>query len=951
MAEKKKSAQTKSKVKPSATKQRTLFDLFPKKADDVLNAPEVPDVRPEAPNELNYVVDVPSSPCAPESDEICTAAVVEKMRQASLEPRPIHPFFAKSTPSMPQSHTPPEQLIIRESAVIEVIDDESTNNLSSENLTDSVLLVEGGSQEDPIVLDSSPLKAIRPRNAGPSKPLAPFFTPRLPKAPAAVTVTPRSPGADGLIAPYPGQTSQHVYGQRHSFSSPALPYGRRARRGAPSFTETPDEASELFLRNLNESRIYTSISPQYIPSITAGDSYLSTIPDEDLRHPAIARFETQPIPSSSTHRMWVDKWHPTRAAEVLGNEENALYLRDWLRALELHLSTDTTSECKENSGGKGKAKADARGTKRPRVVRAVEKRRGRKKRKIESDGEDDWIVNSDALEAEEDRINSDAPETSFDRWRSSPPSDDSNAYQPSSPAPTPKQEVFPHRSFDPLTNTILLSGPSGAGKTAAVYACAEELGWEVFEVYPGIGKRSGHGIDTLIGDVGKNHLVRKTRTGDAGISKGRIALTQLFKGTSGETPAQQPIDDIENAHPPPEDFGFISPYSADVTEAAPVVRQSLILLEEVDILFQDDNGFWPAVTKFIKDCRRPVVCTCNDISLVPTQDLPLQAVLYFQPCPPPLAASYLQGLSSAEGYVLERNSLLQLYGGSAPRLDSLDVPDSPTPPTSGDFPAPDLRRAINCLQFQCSSADSEIEYTLGWEPAADIIEDLCDWNWSIEQGPRKSPDGPSADQGPLATVMRTEAPPRSLLAARHADLISFVDSHLMRRAWDTSEALAWSNCEPSNEDEISHRVLFCPRITEGSFGLRDHDEEIASTAMCLSREALQVGRTQKPTSSSISPIRTRELFRARVDHQLQMAEALGGIVPLSVLKMRRAEVRMDYETSIRDIVAAEDMEELLNQQKYRFGRMTRNSGGGFVRTIVLTTESRAALTETVLRQI
>ncbi|KAG5652436.1 hypothetical protein H0H81_005032 [Sphagnurus paluster] len=886
---------------------------------------------------------------------VSTAEVVERLRQASLEPRPAHPFFDKPTLPLP-SDLSAEQSTTSDDKVIEIVDEESTIVISPDTPKPLLsLLPEAGSQEDPIVLDSSPLKPLPVRKPGASKTLAPLFAPRRPKSSAASTSS--TAAANNLDAPYPDLDSQHVRGPQQHFPSSRLPFARR-EKPTKSFEEAAREP--FTLKDLNREIIYDT-TPN-VPSSTADKiSDEATSMYHSRSHPAISRFNTELTASASRNRMWVDKWHPTRADEVLGNEDNAMYLRDWIRALELHLGS---TEPDANSGLKkgknqGKTNANGRGIKRRRVVRAVEKRRGRKKRKLEPDDEGfDWIVYSDIPE-ESDPINYDDLDLYSEPARSSPPPDHeaSSAYAPSSPpCPSASQpELVSQYTFDKLSNTILLVGPPGVGKTAAVYACAEELGWDVFEVYPGIGRRNGPGIDNLIGDAGKNHHVRKTRAANPGVSG---AFTKLFKG-KGITDSNV----HEDAHAPSGDFGFLSPTSTEASEIAPTVRQSLILLEEVDIQFKEDTSFWPSVTNFIKDCRRPVICTCNgvfpaiftgqksnqiqfytDISLVPTQDLPLQAILTFQPCEEEVATSYLQGLCAAEGSKLQREVLNRMYGDSAPKLDVIDTPDMPAPPESCAFPAPDLRRTINRLQFLCSSTDSDSDapVNLRWDHApGSRLEDLCDWGWPVKESTANVRPYSGSSVGMSEKVMG-QTPPARWLAARHADLVSFVDSYLTRSPWDTEavrmghnggscvadfevlfvQGLSWSAVEASNDDEVGHSILLCPRTTQGQFGPRCCDEEIASAVVWHSREALE------PTCV-ISPLRTRELFRARVEHQTQMVLALGGMVPLSVATMRRAEVVLEYGTRIRDIVAAEDLWESLAQQKERAGRTTRNSGGGF----------------------
>ncbi|KAI9286217.1 hypothetical protein BC943DRAFT_14640 [Umbelopsis sp. AD052] len=110
---------------------------------------------------------------------------------------------------------------------------------------------------------------------------------------------------------------------------------------------------------------------------------------------------------------------------------------------------------------------------------------------------------------------------------------------------------------------------------------------------------------------------------------------------------------VESLPPPP-----LAP-EAPLSEARNP-KQSLILLEEVDILYEEDKTFWSSVISLAHKSKRPIVMTCNDIGLVPYDLLALQTTLYFELPSIEATTQYLQLVCIAEGYLIDPSELYYL---------------------------------------------------------------------------------------------------------------------------------------------------------------------------------------------------------------------------------------------------------------------------------------------------
>ncbi|EMD40708.1 hypothetical protein CERSUDRAFT_111291 [Gelatoporia subvermispora B] len=805
----------------------------------------------------------------------------------------------------------------------------------------------------------------------PKKTAHPFFASR--HTTTARAVSPTRTSRRSRDAPFPTELSQHVRGSQTTFHSvPSKARYRSAKEppdsqrqhspqledshtthgtgpltrllggclelnGTPTSRVSPE--SLIDSREVDAPSESVDVNDASPRDPISAEALFDTIPQPHRSYPAISRLLDHirmgipriPEVSPSQHDLWADKWRPRRADEVLGNEEHALYLRTWLLTLKRHLDDISTPLKPEDmSGPKAKASKVKKGIKRPQMIRQVAKR---KRRRIDSEElEDSFIV--DDFEFDDDPLESaddDEPETcesGLSRLHHRSPDGDLEMHTSSSqgtatePSSSQSFRYKPPRFDGEISNTILITGPQGCGKTAAVYACAEELGWDVFEVYPGVGERSGAALIKMIGEVGKNHLVKQTQRQQRTLSLDAAAGTAQAPPTSdGHRPRQSAKRwrRIESE----EDVDVVSP--AETVESSPrnddskimsatqhSVNQSIILVEEVDTLFRTDTNFWQTLINIIKDCKRPVILTCNDVSLVPVDDLPLQTTLNFSACSISLAASYLQCILYMETQLLLDPFPQHLfrYNINAPKdpSDAFEHILQPTHP-------PDLRHALHQLQLCSQDEIKELSSPFVLPPGSSGMVPCSGHAQTVTCSSSTLSPEPHACHEDL----------RELRAyATYSNSLSFADTYLKRSLRDID-----SDDVPSPDDELGYKILRDPvpsrnAVLPVNASFYRHNELMGGEVIARSHGCFA---HMGPRSTFAQGEAQTSDVNAEA-HKAQIVAILDKLrVPFDVLMSSGGSLFLDYEPWARRMAAVDDVNE---QASVREGsRVTRNSQRSF----------------------
>ncbi|XP_074119730.1 ATPase family AAA domain-containing protein 5 isoform X2 [Sminthopsis crassicaudata] len=188
-----------------------------------------------------------------------------------------------------------------------------------------------------------------------------------------------------------------------------------------------------------------------------------------------------------------------------------------------------------------------------------------------------------------------------------------------------------------LCNTVLITGPPGVGKTAAVYACAQELGFKIFEVNAS-SQRSGRQILSQLKEATQSHQVDKQ-----GVNSHKPCFFNNY--SVGRSP--KIISSEEKQDTQTKSTNISSSNVKELEESNRKNATSLILFEEVDVIFDEDAGFLNAIKTFMATTKRPVILTTTDPTFSLTFDGCFEEINFKTPSLFNVA-SYLQTLCLAE---------------------------------------------------------------------------------------------------------------------------------------------------------------------------------------------------------------------------------------------------------------------------------------------------------------
>lgn len=173
------------------------------------------------------------------------------------------------------------------------------------------------------------------------------------------------------------------------------------------------------------------------------------------------------------------------------------------------------------------------------------------------------------------------------------------------------------------SNMMVVGGPPGSGKTSCVYAIANELGINVLEVNAS-SRRTGRKILTELQEATQSHKVLTKMNSDSSANGIFISL-----GKSNEENSQkiQPNKEFKteilskkvalsrkNSERNSQNSSKLSNTEPLSQRSSDTNIMSLMLIDDADIVFEEDDGFVGALAQLVQSSKRPVLIVTSDLN-------------------------------------------------------------------------------------------------------------------------------------------------------------------------------------------------------------------------------------------------------------------------------------------------------------------------------------------------
>ncbi|XVF39345.1 hypothetical protein PTKIN_Ptkin01aG0027300 [Pterospermum kingtungense] len=238
---------------------------------------------------------------------------------------------------------------------------------------------------------------------------------------------------------------------------------------------------------------------------------------------------------------------------------------------------------------------------------------------------------------------------------------------------------------DSLKNVLLVTGPIGSGKSAAIHACAKEQGFKILESNAS-DCRNGAVVKQKFGEALKSHCL----TGS--LEKPVDSLSKHVMKSAGPLSKDEAVQEFDNEimelmsiSEEEDSFGVNGASGQRICNDSEIgfgqsKAKALILFEDVDIAFPEDRGFIAAIQQIAEEAKGPVILTSNSSNLVLPENLDRLELCFTVPSQEELL-HYLYMVCAAEKVSIEPHLLEQLI----------------------KYCQGDIRKTITHLQFWCQS--------------------------------------------------------------------------------------------------------------------------------------------------------------------------------------------------------------------------------------------------------